>query len=147
MNYTTSPEHMTEALAQAHRHWQERHGVMLPFTIAVSRETGTYGAAVAREVANRLGWPVYDRELLQRIADDMGVRHQLIESVDERQVGWLSECLAKGVFAVPAVNQVAYARQLVETLLSLATHGECVIVGRGAAGWLALMPRRFKLLV
>jgi cytidylate kinase len=136
MNHMIAAEQATEALARAHQHWQERHGaasgsVPTAFTIAVSRETGTYGAAIARVVANRLGWPVYDRELLQRIADDMGVRRTLLESVDERQEGWLSECLAR-LFAVPEVNEVAYFRQLLETLLSLASHGECVIVGRGA---------------
>jgi len=151
MNYINSPEHLTEALARANRHWQERHGELpgseaagpTAFTIAVSRESGTYGAAIAREVANRLGWPVYDRELLQRIADDMGVRQKLLESVDERRVGWVSECLA-GLFAVPRVNQFAYVRQLVETMLSLAAHGECVIVGRGSA---LVLPRATTLRV
>jgi len=151
MNYTITPEHLTEALARAHRHWQERHGetsasaasVPAAFTIAVSRESGTYGAAIARAVANRLGWPVYDRELLQRIADDMGVRQKLLESVDERQVGWLNECVGS-LFAVPAVNQYSYVRQLVETLFSLAAHGECVIVGRGAA---CVLPRATTLRV
>jgi cytidylate kinase len=156
MNHTISPEHLTEALARAHRHWQERRRDMpasnassltafspTAFTIAVSRETGTYGAAIAREVANRLGWPLYDRELLQRIADDMGVRGTLLESVDERQVGWVSECLGS-LFAVPGVNQFAYVRQLVETLLSLAVHGKCVIVGRGAS---VVLPRATTLRV
>jgi hypothetical protein len=27
MNYLISPEHLTEALARAHQHWEERHGV------------------------------------------------------------------------------------------------------------------------
>jgi hypothetical protein len=84
---------LTESLARAHEHWNARHehtdetGVpRIKFTIAISRETGTYGAAIAREIGTRLGWPVYDRELLQRIADDIGVHRTLVESVDERQV-------------------------------------------------------------
>jgi cytidylate kinase len=138
MNYSISPTHVTESLVRAHQHWQERNSsssdsesIRKPFTIAVSREAGTYGAAIAREVANRLGWPVYDCELIQRIADDLGVRRTLLDSVDERQVGWLNECVAN-FLSVPDVSENAYFRKLVETLLSLATHGECVIVGRGA---------------
>jgi cytidylate kinase len=135
----TNGSHMAESLIRAHQHWQTidqkepgPSGQPVPtFTIALSREAGTYGAAIAREVGDRLGWPVYDSELLQRIADDMGVRRTLLESVDERHVDWLSETLA-GFLSTPAVSQVAYFRHLVETLLSLATHGECVIVGRGA---------------
>ena len=151
MSYAFSPEHPTEALARAQQHWQERRAetpasepsAPTAFTIAFSREAGTGGAAIAREVANRLAWPLYDRELLQRIADDMGVRRSLLESVDERQVGWVSENLAN-LFAVPQANQFAYVRQLVETLLSLATLGKCVIVGRGA---IAVLPRATTLRV
>jgi cytidylate kinase len=141
----TSPEHLTEALARANQHWLQRHGdkaaseerAPAAFAIAFSRETGTYGAAIAREVGNRLGWPVYDRELLQRIADDLGVHRTLLESVDEKQRDWLSECVW-GFFATPDVNETVYFRRLVETLLSLAVHGNCVIVGRGATN---IMPR------
>jgi cytidylate kinase len=65
------------------------------------------------------------------------VRRTLIDSVDERQVNWLTECL-EGLCSVPRVSQSAYVRHLVETLLSLGTHGECVIVGRGATKVLPL---------
>jgi len=133
-----SQTHLAESLVRAHQHWQERHegdsnpqSIPKAFTIAVSREAGTYGAAIAREVADRLGWPVYDCELIQRIADDLGVRRTLLDSVDERQVGWVNECV-KNFLSVPEVSEGTYFRKLVETLLSLAAHGECVIVGRGA---------------
>jgi cytidylate kinase len=141
---TSSPIRLTEALVQAHQHWQTRpkkeESAGLPlsaFTIALSREAGTYGAAIARAVANRLGWPVYDSELLGRIAEDLGVRRTLLESVDERQANWLTECL-EGLCSVPSVSQSAYIRHLVETVLSLAAHGGCVIVGRGATKVLPL---------
>jgi len=135
-----SPVAMTEALMRANEHWQSRRqeaesssGRPTPtaFSIAFSREAGTYGAAIARAVGNRLGWPVYDRELLQRIADDLGVHQTLLESVDEKEVGWLRECL-ESFSSAPTVSEYAYKRRLIETLLSLAAHGECVVVGRGA---------------
>jgi cytidylate kinase len=146
-----SSDHLTEALARANQHWQQQHGdnqasekpVPTAWSIAFSRESGTYGAAIAREVGNRLGWPVYDRELVQRIADDLGVHQTLLESVDEKQKGWLSECVS-GLFATPNVNETVYFRRLVETMLSLAAHGNCVIVGRGATN---IMPRDITLRV
>jgi cytidylate kinase len=129
-----SPLRLTEALTRAHEHWNTRHEQRenpVTFTIAVSRQAGTYGAAVAREVGNRLGWPVYDKELLQRIADDMGVHQTLLESVDERQESWWRDSIEQ-MFSVPAVNHTVFFRRLVESLLALGRHGECVIVGRGA---------------
>src|SRR5262249_61243820 len=56
----------------------------------------------------------------------------LLESVDERRTSWIEECL-EAFGEIPAVSASAYARYLTETVLSLAAHGECVIVGRGAA--------------
>ena len=53
---------LTEALVRANQHWQlrmQREGAAAErpasdaFTIALSREAGTYGAAVGREVGNR----------------------------------------------------------------------------------------------
>jgi cytidylate kinase len=136
-----SPVALTEALVRANQHWQLRHqddtgpGVVKSespaFSIAISREAGTYGASIGRAVADRLGWPVYDRELLQRIASDLGVHQTLLSSLDERHANWLSEYLA-GFSSQKQVSEYAFVRRLVQALLSLAAHGACVIVGRGA---------------
>jgi cytidylate kinase len=131
---------LTEALVRANQHWQLRHqeqgagsekAAAPAFTIALSREAGTYGAAIARAVADRLGWPVYDSELMQRIATDMGVHQALLSSMDEHHVSWLTEYL-EGLSPHRGVSQYAFMHRLLETLLSLAAHGNCVIVGRGA---------------
>jgi len=140
MTHNSSPVAVTEALVRANQHWQQRRQseegareqpACPAFSIALSREAGTYGAAIAREVGNRLGWPVYDRELLQSIADDLGVHQTLLTSVDERHANWLSRCL-EGFSDGGGVNQYAYVRRLVDTLLALGARGECVVVGRGA---------------
>jgi cytidylate kinase len=140
MAFSLSPPSLTEALVRANQHWQLRHQdedagsektAAPAFTIALSREAGTYGASIARAVADRLGWPVYDSELMQRIASDMGVRQALLSSMDEHHVSWLSEYL-KGLSPHQGVSQYAFRHRLLQTLLSLAAHGNCVIVGRGA---------------
>lgn len=109
------------------------------FTIALAREAGTDGSSVAREVGNRLGWCVYDHELLERVARDLGLRTILLESVDERRQSWLTEAFevimsspGKSAWG-PLVSENAYVHHLVKTVLALGLHGECVIVGRGAA--------------
>jgi cytidylate kinase len=136
-----SSEHPSEALLRAFQHWEARRraaareaggpGAPQAFTIALSREVGGRGTSVARAVGARLGWPVYDHELLEQIAQEMGLRTNLLESVDERHISWLEECVAQ-LAAVPAVSENAFVRHLVQTIFSLGAHGECVIVGRGA---------------
>lgn len=134
-------ERMPSALARATEHWKQQHptegadasGDATPrFTVAISREAGAQGTTLARAVGARLGWPVYDHELVEQIAQDMHVRVELLESVDEKRVSWLQECL-EAFAALKTVTQSSYVHHLVETLLSLGAHGRCVIVGRGAA--------------
>jgi cytidylate kinase len=106
--------------------------VMPAYTIAISREAGANGTAVAQAVAERQGWPVYNQELLRVIAGKMEVGASLLESVDEKHCSWVEDCVdALGLAS--AVPQCAFVHHLVTTLLSLAAHGGCVIVGRGAA--------------
>jgi cytidylate kinase len=141
MPYSNPLERLTEALARAQQHWQERRKeaaggwiteTASALTIALSREAGAAGSLVAHELGARLGWPVYHHELLARIAQEMGLRVSLLESIDERRQSWLRESL-EAFSSVPSVSESAYVRHLIETILSLGAHGECVIVGRGAA--------------
>jgi cytidylate kinase len=70
--------------------------------------------------------------LLQRVAQEMKLRTSLLQSMDEKGKHWLTECL-EAFSSAPSASTDAYVRHLLETLLSLAAHGECVLVGRGAA--------------
>jgi cytidylate kinase len=141
--------HLAETLEQLGHHWESRRRATAAlldlkmsapkaFTIALEREAGTNGTAVAREVGKKLGWPVYDHELLERIAQQMGLRTALLESVDERRQSWLTEAFEAFLSAPfrsdsePFVSADEYVQNLVKTVLALAAHGECVIVGRGA---------------
>lgn len=98
MNSKSSSERMADALERARHHWKARPRMEVEavpaaptaFTIALSRQAGTNGSTIGHGVAERLGWPVYGRELLQRIAEDLGLRTSLLESVDERHVSWLA---------------------------------------------------------
>jgi cytidylate kinase len=136
----TPSSHLTEALLRASAHWQERHAAETQgrpgpgpsaCTIAISREAGALGSSVGREVSARLGWQLYDQELLHRIGEEMGLRASLLQSVDETRANWLRDFLV-GLTHEKSVSDISYVRHLIEVLLSLAAHGECVIVGRGA---------------
>ena len=108
------------------------------FSITLERETGTLGSSVAEEVGKLLGWHLYDHELLEHIAKEMGLRSTLLESVDEREHSWLLE-LVEAFSSMPNkgewgefVDEGSFVHYLAQTVLALGVHGECVIVGRGA---------------
>jgi cytidylate kinase len=134
----TSVARLTDAMAHAQKHWRERgkekpaHGTAAGPTVALTREAGVPGTTIANAIGQRLGWPVYDHELLERISQETGWRISLLESIDQKRRGWLLESMEQFA-AVPSVSESAYVRHVIETILSLGAHGECIIVERGAA--------------
>lgn len=144
MALKTSSELMGEAVLRAREHWRrlrpgeefevapaQAKSTIPAYTITISRESGAGGAAVARELGRLLDWPVYDRELLERIADKSGLRAELLESLDEKRSHWVTE-VVESFMGVSTMSGARYAAHVAETILALAAHGHCVIVGRGA---------------
>ena len=149
-----SSKTLSPMVERACRHWEARGRAAAAkqdlsphsshaLTVTISREAGTSGTQVAQEVGKRLQWHVYDQDLLERIAEEMGVRAALLETVDERQQSWLMESIAS-FLSMPGksagelvVSESAFVRHLVETVLALGVHGQCIIVGRAASFILA----------
>ena len=103
-----------------------------PFTIAISREVGAMGNGVATEIGRRLDWPVYDRNLLDKIAERLHRPPSHIRDLDERQGSWLGDCFSSLIDHDHFVSSGAYFEHLLATLRGLGSEGRCVIVGRGA---------------
>jgi cytidylate kinase len=138
---TTYADTRGAGLQRAFEHWRER-GALLDIeaakpaqpgiTIAISRERGAGGTDIAHRVAEQLNWPVYDQELVGRIAADAATEAQLIEKLDEKRPSWLAECL-DALTEEKSMTGAAFAIRLRKILLALYCHGNCIILGRGAA--------------
>src|SRR5262249_41797625 len=130
---TTASDRVVEALARLSRHSEERPEPSRtpPLSIALSRQAGSRGAEIARAVGERLGWPVYDHELLERIAPAKGLHQHLLEKLDERYISWLEEVIA-GFNTHSTIREYGYITHLVQQFASLSKVGHCILVGRGA---------------
>jgi cytidylate kinase len=111
------------------------------FCITVSRESGARGSTVARLVGQKIGWTVYDQELLEYIAHEMHLRASVLESLEERDFDWSQQWLAK-LLGEQWQNQDSYIVHLTKVVLAIGLHGESIIVGRGAA---CILPRERSL--
>ncbi len=105
--------------------------------ITISREFGSGGRTIGREVANRLGIPFYDKELVEQIALESGFAPQFIEENGEHAPGKSRLSYAFASQGVPGVmNGLSTADFLwsiqCSVILQLAEQGPCVIVGRNA---------------
>jgi cytidylate kinase len=92
---------------------------------------------VARLVGQKLGWTVYDQELLEYIAHQMHLRASVLESLDEKAFQWSHDWLA-ALLEDQWQDQDAYIVHLTKVVLAIGLHGQAIIVGRGAA---CILPR------
>lgn len=102
-----------------------------PLTITISREVGALGTTIATAIGKQLGWPVYDQEIINKIAEEMGKPTTHVRGVDEKYFSWVEESLA-GLLTEYHVNPASYLKHLLATVRGLGVKGRCVIVGRGA---------------
>jgi cytidylate kinase len=96
-------------------------------SIAVSREAGARGGTIARRVASKLGWQVYDQELMEYMAQDSVVRQGLLDGVSPAGVAW-----AEARLAALHLGPEAAINNLARLVLALGAQGEVVLIGRGA---------------
>jgi cytidylate kinase len=125
-------DRIVETLARVQHHLgAPKTTAPAPLNIAISRQAGARGTEVGKAVAAKLGWQPYDYELVQRIAQEKGLKEQLLKSLDERYVSWLEEIMAALTNETGPLD-ATYFNQLMRLFESLARAGHCVIVGRGA---------------
>ncbi len=105
--------------------------------ITISREFGSGGRTIGRRVAEELGIPFYDKEIVEQIALESGFAPRFIEETGEHAPGLSRFAYAFAPQGVPGVmNGLSTADFLWNiqcgVILQLAEKGPCVIVGRNA---------------
>lgn len=111
--------------------------------LTVAREYGSGGLLVARRIAQKLGWNLLDKALVEAIARSAQVDPELAQRYDERVDSWLHRISRRGLWhgafeafaMVPdteffdAETMAALGKNLI---MEAHSRGNCVIVGRGA---------------
>lgn len=99
--------------------------------VAVSREYGARGAAVAHAVAEQLGFRYWNRELVDEISRSASVSAALVASLDEHHDPTLVATFRELLHG--RLRPSEYFAKLVEVVHTIAAHGGAVLVGRGIA--------------
>lgn len=105
--------------------------------ITISREFGSGGRTIGRMVAEKLGIPFYDKELVDQIALESGFAPKYVEEHGEHSPSGSFFSYAFAPQGIPGVmNGLSTADFLwniqCNVILQLAEKGPCVIVGRNA---------------
>ena len=125
--------------------------------IVVEREYGSGGAMIARLLAERLQWKLWDEDLTAEIARVARVDHRAVQNCDERVDSLLYRLFkvyARGSYerSLPiggsgtfdTDGMVAALQKVIE---SVAARGNCVIVGRGSPNILRNRPDVFPVFI
>jgi len=105
--------------------------------ITISREFGSGGRTIGRKVAEELGIPFYDKELVDQIALESGFAPQFVEEHGEHAPSKSIFAYAFAPQGVPGVMSGLSTADFLwniqcSVILQIADKGPCVIVGRNA---------------
>ena len=103
--------------------------------ITISRQYGSGGRLIGQKLAERLGIPFYDKELITLAAEESGFAEHLFEKNDRNITNSLLYSLSMygntmGLYDMPLNDKLFIAQS--KTIQSVAEKGPCVIVGRCA---------------
>jgi cytidylate kinase len=126
-------------------HQPERHKSTPHRFLTISKDEGTPSSEISSALAQQLGWRIYDKEIVNRIAGDNRVREELVNKLDERSFLAHDSILdmVLNLIKLPEstpFDAKQYHESLLKTLVTIASHGDAIIVGRGAnfaLRWLA----------
>ena len=101
--------------------------------ITISREFDSGGRTIGKKVAEKLGIPCYDNELIQKIAEQSGFVEEYIKEEGEHvpQSSWLASAFTGWNWNGPSNQDLLWTIQR-NIILELAEKESCVIVGRCA---------------
>ena len=108
--------------------------------ITIGRQFGSGGRYVGRLLAEKLGIPFYDKELLSEAAKQSGICEEIFEEHDEKPTRSLLFSLVTGMqhhvgtgsfYMDMPLNHRIFLAQF-DAIRNLAEEGSCVIVGRCA---------------
>ncbi|MCI0461880.1 MAG: cytidylate kinase-like family protein [Gemmataceae bacterium] len=106
-------------------------------TIAISREAGSRGGTIARRAGRKLGWQVYNQELLEYIAQEGAFRQGLTEDLPPEVACWVEEQLQR-LLREQNLSRHPSILNLARIILALGAQGDVLLIGRGAG---CILPR------
>lgn len=107
--------------------------------VTISRQRGCRGGELAKLLAHELNYGFFDRNIVDYIAQHMGIRSELVESLDEKDRSEL-ELWINNLFSNRVFDHDEYIRALGESVKTMALQGGVVILGRGVNFLLADTP-------
>lgn len=101
--------------------------------ITISREFGSGGRTIGKQVAEKLGIACYDQELIEKIAEQSGYSEEFVREKSEYTTygSWFANAFADRDVRGMTIQDHIWTMQR-QLIIDLAKKGNCVIIGRCA---------------
>jgi cytidylate kinase len=100
-------------------------------SIAITREAGSRGATIAQHAGTKLGWELYSQEMLEYGAQNAAVRQELLDKLPPDAAAWIDRRL-QHLLQDASLSRQPDIIELARLVLTLAAHGNVILLGRGA---------------
>ena len=110
--------------------WKNKTQSQVP-VITISSQPGSGGRVIARGLADRLLIDLFDRDIVKDIAESAHISRAVIETMEKDRLSGIKDFISSLVndrYLWPGV----YLDHLMKVVAAIASHGNAVIVGRGA---------------
>ncbi len=103
--------------------------------ITISREFGSGGRELGKRLAEALGIPCYDKQIITEVAKLQGVSEERVQRISQAEIRQVYPRTIGRSFMMPAYHHNQAVQFLVsqhEVIRKLALEGDCVVVGQNA---------------
>jgi cytidylate kinase len=128
-----------------------------PRMLTISHQYGSGGSQIARDLGGRLQWPVWEKEIVRKIATEYQLAETDVDAKDERVASFIEklvDLLGLGGFATaysilpPRGLDDAQLLHMTRTIVEdIAQEGRAIVVGRGGNHILATRPKTLHVFI
>ena len=98
--------------------------------VTVSSEPGSGGQVIARDIAEQMGYDLFQRDIIREIADRADIGASVIESIEKERLSGIEDFIATLVSRRYLWPEM-YLEQLMKVISVIGKHGMAVIAGSG----------------
>lgn len=99
--------------------------------ITISRQPGASGTTIAENLAKSLDMDLLSGDIIKKVAESVQMSESVVASLDEKSIALIEDWL-KILFSTHHLWPDNYLKHLTKVISAVGSHGNAVIVGRGA---------------
>jgi len=108
-----------------------KHDASRITVVTVSSEPGSGGQVIAKGIAEKMGYDLFQRDIIREIAERADIGVSVIESIEKERLSGIEDFIATLVSRRYLWPEI-YLEQLMKVISVIGKHGMAVIAGRGA---------------